>query len=73
MSARGGTRRLIEPVSVAYVRHRLVPPRVRAFVNWLAELFETARHVSHELPLEIPHALSDMRPILRGQEADEPA
>ena len=65
------------PVSVAYLRHRLVPPRVRAFVNWLAELFETARHVSHELPHELPHglphALSGMRPILRGLEADEPA
>lgn len=61
------------PVSVAYLRHRLVPPRVRAFVDWLAELFETARHVNHELPLEIPHALSGLRPILRGQEADESA
>jgi len=53
------------PVSVAYLRHRRVPPRVRAFVNWLAELFETARHVSHELPR--------LCPILRGMEADEPA
>jgi LysR family transcriptional regulator, regulator for bpeEF and oprC len=65
------------PVSVAYLRHRLVPPRVRAFVDWLAELFETARHVSHELPPklphELPHELSGMRPILRGMEADEPA
>lgn len=52
------------PVSVAYLRHRLVPPRVRAFVNWLVEVFETARHVSRELPLELPHTL-------RGQEADE--
>ena len=53
------------PVSVAYLRHRRVPPRVRAFVNWLAELFETARHVSHELP--------HLRPVLSGMEADEPA
>ena len=60
------------PVAVAYLRHRLVPPRVRAFVSWLAELFETARHVSHELPLEIPHERSGMRLILRGLEADEP-
>jgi hypothetical protein len=63
------------PVSVAYVRHRLVPPRVRAFVNWLVELFETAGYVSHELPLEpsrgLRRELSGMRPILRGMEADE--
>lgn len=39
------------PVAVAYLRHRRVPPRVRAFVEWLAELFETARHVSHEFPV----------------------
>jgi LysR family transcriptional regulator for bpeEF and oprC len=51
------------PVSVAYLRHRRVPPRVRAFVNWLAEPFETARHVSHELP--------HVRRIMRGVEADE--
>jgi DNA-binding transcriptional LysR family regulator len=65
----------VMPVSVAYVRHRLVPPRVRAFVNWLVELFETAGYVSHELPLEsprgLPRELSGMRPILRGMEADE--
>lgn len=65
------------PVSVAYLRHRLVPPRVRAFVNWLAELFETALHVSHalphKLPQKLPNELSGMRPILRGMEADEPA
>ncbi|OXC73651.1 hypothetical protein [Caballeronia sordidicola] len=59
------------PVSVAYLRHRLVPPRVRAFGNWLAELFETARHVGHALPHKLPHELSGMRPILRGMEADE--
>ncbi|MGF6602949.1 LysR family transcriptional regulator for bpeEF and oprC [Paraburkholderia sp. GAS448] len=53
------------PVSVAYLRHRGVPPRVRAFVDWLAELFETARHVSHDL--------SQVRWILRGIESDEPA
>ncbi|MFM0206179.1 LysR family transcriptional regulator [Paraburkholderia sediminicola] len=53
------------PVSVAYLRHRRAPPRVLAFVNWLAERFETARHVSHEPP-----------PVcrrLRGMEAGEPA
>ncbi|HEV7832990.1 MAG TPA: LysR family transcriptional regulator [Caballeronia sp.] len=65
----------VMPVSVAYVRHRLVPPRVRAFVNWLVELFETAGYVSHELPLEpsrgLRRELSGMRPILRGMEADE--
>jgi LysR family transcriptional regulator, regulator for bpeEF and oprC len=53
------------PVSVAYLRCRSVPPRVRAFVSWLAELFETARHVSHELP--------HLRPIRRGFAAEEPA
>jgi DNA-binding transcriptional LysR family regulator len=53
------------PVSVAYLRHRGVPPRVRAFVDWLAELFETARHVSHDL--------SHMRRILCEIESDEPA
>ncbi|NPT42283.1 LysR family transcriptional regulator [Paraburkholderia sp. 1N] len=53
------------PVSVAYLRHRRAPPRVLAFVNWLAERFEIARHVSHEPP---PGCLS-----LRGMEAGEPA
>ena len=53
------------PVSVAYLRHRRVPLHVLAFVNWLAERFETARHVSHELP--------DVSRILRGMEANEPA
>jgi LysR family transcriptional regulator for bpeEF and oprC len=53
------------PVSVAYLRNRRVPLHVLAFVNWLAELFETARHVSHELP--------DVSRILRGMEANEPA
>jgi DNA-binding transcriptional LysR family regulator len=53
------------PVWVAYLRHRRAPPRVLAFVNWLAERFETARHVSHEPP---PGCRS-----LRGMEAGEPA
>jgi len=53
------------PVSVAYLRHPRVPSRVRAFIDWLAERFETARHVSH-LP-------SRGRRILSGIEADEPA
>lgn len=54
------------PVSVAYLRHRLVPPRVRAFVDWLAELFRTARHVRHDLSYA-------SRQILPDIEADEPA
>jgi len=53
------------PVSVAYLRHRRAPPRVLAFVNWLAELFETARHVSHEP--------SPVHRSLRGVAAAEPA
>ncbi|WP_429260360.1 LysR family transcriptional regulator [Paraburkholderia sp. GAS334] len=53
------------PVSVAYLRHRSVPPRVRAFIDWLAELFETARHVNRDV--------SHVRQILRRIEADEAA
>ncbi|NPT56014.1 LysR family transcriptional regulator [Paraburkholderia elongata] len=53
------------PVWVAYLRHRSAPPRVLAFVNWLAERFETARHVSHEPP--------SVSRIPRGMEASEPA
>lgn len=53
------------PASVAYLRHRSVPPRVRAFVDWLAELFDAAGHASREL--------SRVRQIVRGMEADEPA
>lgn len=53
------------PVSIAYLRHRRAPPRVLAFVNWLAELFETARHVSHEQP--------PVQRSLRGVETAEPA
>jgi LysR family transcriptional regulator, regulator for bpeEF and oprC len=53
------------PVSIAYLRHRSVPPRVRAFIDWLAERFEAADHVNRDL--------SRVRQILRGMEADEPA
>jgi LysR family transcriptional regulator for bpeEF and oprC len=52
------------PVSVAYLRHRRVPPRVRAFVDWIAELFETARH---------SHGLSRAPRMLHGAEAKEAA
>ncbi|MEQ5844150.1 LysR substrate-binding domain-containing protein [Paraburkholderia acidicola] len=51
-------------VSVAYVRSRQISPRVRALVDWLAELFETApgmvrmRHAKHTAPL---WPVSDMR------------
>ncbi|MGF6652319.1 LysR family transcriptional regulator for bpeEF and oprC [Paraburkholderia youngii] len=46
------------PVSVAYVKNRRVSPRVRAFVDWLAELFEKAGHVEQDL--------SRVRQLLRG-------
>ncbi|OXC73518.1 LysR family transcriptional regulator [Caballeronia sordidicola] len=52
-------------ISIAYLRHRRAPSRVVAFVNWLSELFETGRHASHERP--------QVREILRGLEANEPA
>jgi DNA-binding transcriptional LysR family regulator len=45
-------------VSVAYVKNRRVSPRVRAFVDWLAELFEKAGHVEQDL--------SRVRQLLRG-------
>ncbi|WP_025600767.1 LysR family transcriptional regulator [Burkholderia sp. WSM2230] len=46
------------PVSVAYLKNRRVSPRVRAFVDWLAELFEKAEHVDQDL--------SRVRQLLRG-------
>jgi DNA-binding transcriptional LysR family regulator len=46
------------PVSVAYVKNRRVSPRVRAFVDWLAELFEKAGHVEKDL--------SRVHQLLRG-------
>lgn len=46
------------PVSVAYVKNRRVSPRVRAFVDWLAQLFEQAEHVDQDL--------SRVRQLLRG-------
>jgi len=46
------------PVSVAYLKNRRVSPRVRAFVDWLAELFEKAEHVEQDL--------SRVRQLLRG-------
>jgi DNA-binding transcriptional LysR family regulator len=46
------------PVSVAYVKNRRVSPRVRAFVDWLAELFEKAGDVEQDL--------SHVRQLLRG-------
>ncbi len=46
-------------VSVAYVKNRRVSPRVRAFVDWLAELFEQTEHVSDQ-------DLSRVRQLLRG-------
>jgi LysR family transcriptional regulator, regulator for bpeEF and oprC len=45
-------------VSVAYVKNRRVSPRVRAFVDWLAELFEQAENVHQDL--------SHVRQLLRG-------
>jgi LysR family transcriptional regulator for bpeEF and oprC len=45
-------------VSVAYVKNRRVSPRVRAFVDWLAELFEQAGHVEQDL--------SRVHQLLRG-------
>ncbi|MBN3806209.1 LysR family transcriptional regulator [Paraburkholderia sp. Ac-20336] len=46
------------PVSIAYVKNRRVSPRVRAFVDWLAELFEKNGHVEQDL--------SRVRQLLRG-------
>ncbi|MFP6560841.1 LysR family transcriptional regulator [Paraburkholderia sp. B3] len=37
------------PVSVAYVKTRQVSPRVRVFVDWLAELFEGAGPMNRDL------------------------
>ncbi|QDQ81502.1 LysR family transcriptional regulator [Paraburkholderia megapolitana] len=45
-------------VSVAYVKSRRVSPRVRAFVDWLAQLFEQAGHVEKDL--------QRVRQLLRG-------
>jgi len=45
-------------VSVAYVKGRRVSPRVRAFVDWLAELFEQAGHVEADM--------SRVRELMRG-------
>ena len=45
-------------VSVAYVKSRRVSPRVRAFVDWLAVLFEQAEHVDQDL--------SRVRQLMRG-------
>jgi DNA-binding transcriptional LysR family regulator len=50
------------PVSVAYVKNRQVSPRVRAFVDWLAQLFERTEHVSQDMTrvrqlLSSPHVL----------------
>lgn len=46
------------PVSVAYLKNRRVAPRVRAFVDRLAELFERAEHVGKDM--------SRVRQLLRG-------
>ncbi|RFU44089.1 LysR family transcriptional regulator [Paraburkholderia sp. DHOC27] len=45
-------------VSVAYVKNRRVSPRVRAFVDWLAVLFEQAESVDQDL--------SRVRQLMRG-------
>ena len=45
-------------VSVAYVKNRQVSPRVRAFVDWLAVLFEQAESVDQDL--------SRVRQLMRG-------
>ncbi|WP_164707885.1 LysR family transcriptional regulator [Paraburkholderia phosphatilytica] len=45
-------------VSVAFVKNRLVSPRVRAFVDWLAELFDQRGQVDEDM--------SRVRQILRG-------
>jgi LysR family transcriptional regulator for bpeEF and oprC len=45
-------------VSIAYVKGRRVSPRVRAFVDWLAELFEHAGHVEADM--------SRVRELMRG-------
>lgn len=37
------------PVSVAYVKRRQVSTRVRAFVDWLADLFEHTEHVKADM------------------------
>ncbi|KDB07484.1 transcriptional regulator, LysR family [Burkholderia sp. lig30] len=47
------------PVSVAYVKGRHVSPRVRAFVDWLAELFERTGHVEADM--------SRVRQLMRGE------
>ncbi|TKC92724.1 LysR family transcriptional regulator [Trinickia terrae] len=51
------------PVSVAYLKNRRVAPRVRAFVDWLAELFEQAELVGKDM--------SRVRQLLRGLHPDE--
>ncbi|MDE1181957.1 LysR family transcriptional regulator [Paraburkholderia sp.] len=47
------------PVSVAYVKNRRVSPRVRVFVDWLAQLCEQAAHIDQDL--------SRVRQLMRGQ------
>ncbi|CAB3751725.1 LysR substrate-binding domain-containing protein [Paraburkholderia humisilvae] len=51
-------RPLSTTVSIAYVKGRRVSPRVRAFVDWLAELFEKAGHVEADM--------SRVRELMRG-------
>jgi LysR family transcriptional regulator for bpeEF and oprC len=51
------------PVSVAYLKSRRVSPRVRAFVDWLAERFEHAELVGKDL--------SRVRQLLRGVHPEE--
>src|SRR5579864_1324582 len=51
------------PVSVAYVKNRQMSPRVRAFVDWLAPLFEQAEGVSQDM--------SRVRQLLRCLHPDE--
>ncbi|MGV2290500.1 LysR substrate-binding domain-containing protein [Trinickia sp. YCB016] len=49
-------------VSVAYLKNRRVSPRVRAFVDWLAELFEKAELIDKDM--------SRVRQLLRGLHPD---
>ncbi|HXZ09542.1 MAG TPA: LysR family transcriptional regulator [Paraburkholderia sp.] len=51
------------PVSVAYVKNRQMSPRVRAFVDWLAQLFERAEDVSQDM--------SRVRQLMQGVHPDE--
>ncbi|HLX01194.1 MAG TPA: LysR substrate-binding domain-containing protein [Trinickia sp.] len=56
-------------VSVAYLKNRRVSPRVRAFVDWLAELFEQADNVGKDVS-RVRQLLRGMQPVAASRGSD---